>query len=338
MDAFTVHGGRLGEAKRRFPGAPEPWIDLSTGINPAPYPAPSASWEARTRLPDPEELAALEAAAAQAFGVKPECVLATPGEEAAIRLLAAAIPAARVGVVEPTYAGHRQAWRGAGAEVVSVRRSALDMAPANLDVLAVVNPNNPDGASASPDMLVELAEAMAARGGWLIVDEAFVETVPQLNVSSRVGPDWTLPRLVALRSFGKFYGLPGLRLGFVTGHPELIVRLRRRLGDWPVSADAIIAGRHAYADAAWAEATRERLAEGARRLDRLLAGAGFEIVGGCNLFRLAAADDAPARFIRLAQAGILTRPFTDEPRWLRFGAPAQDHWPRLEAALLEDAP
>lgn len=333
MDGFSIHGGRLAAAKRRFPNAPSPWIDLSTGINPEPYPAPSASWEARARLPDPDEVAALEATAASAFGLAPEAVLATPGAEAAIRLLATIIPARRVRVVEPTYSGHRQAWSDMGAEVVGLARGEPD---ADADVLVIVNPNNPDGAVTPPDALVELSEAIAARCGWLIVDEAFVEAAPALSVASRVGPAWAAPRLIALRSFGKFYGLPGVRLGFVTAHPELIAQLRRRLGEWPVSADAIVAGRNAYADVAWAAANRASLAENARRLDGLLARAGLEIVGGCSLFRLTAAADAQARFARLGEAGILTRPFTDNPHWLRFGAPAHDHWPRLEAALLED--
>ncbi len=339
MQDFSNHGGRLGAAMRRFPHAPTPWIDLSTGINPVAYPAPLASAEARARLPEPEALAALEAAAARAFGLPPEMVLATAGGEAAIRLLAAVIPASRVGVAEPAYGGHRQSWTEAGATVVGVSRQDLAGAVLDLEVLAVVNPNNPDGAVTPPEALAALAEVMGAWGGWLIVDEAFVEVAPELSVATLAGHAshriWPAPRLIALRSFGKFYGLAGLRLGFVTGHPVLIARLRRRQGDWPVSADALAAGWAAYADAAWAEATRTRLAEDARRLDDLLQRAGFKIVGGCDLFRLAAADDAAARFVRLAEAGILTRPFDAAPRWLRFGLPAPDQWPRLQALLEE---
>lgn len=337
MQAFQIHGGRLDEARRRFPAAPTPWIDLSTGINPEPYPAARASLAARARLPGPAETAALEAVAAAAFGLDPGSVLATPGGEAAIRLLAAAIPARRVGVAQPTYSGHAGAWREAGAEVVGVARDALAGAAGDLDVLVVVNPNNPDGAATPPEALVALADAMMSRDGWLVVDEAFVEAAPGLSVAEPMGTAWPSRRLIALRSFGKFYGLPGVRLGFVTGSPETIARLRRRQGDWPVSADAIAAGLAAYDGVAWSAATRQRLAAAARRLDGLLIRAGFEVVGGCDLFRLAAAEDAPARFNRLAEAGILTRPFDYAPRWLRFGLPADEHWPRLEAALMESA-
>ena len=333
MDAFSIHGGRLSEARRRFPGAPAPWIDLSTGINPTPYPARSASREERARLPDPAEIAALEAAAARAFGVEAASVLATAGAEAGIRLLAAALAARRVGILGPTYGGHAEAWRAAGAVVMPI--AWADLSPAtDCDLVVVVNPNNPDGAMLPAASMAELAGLTEARGGWLVVDEAFIEASDAVSVTARLGPG---KQLIALRSFGKFYGLPGLRLGFLAASPDLVDRLRARLGGWPVSADAIVAGRQAYADQAWAVLTRRRLAEGAARLDRLLAGAGLQVVGGTSLFRLAAADDAPRRFQSLAEAGVLTRPFDYAPDWLRFGLPADEHWPRVEAALMECA-
>ena len=146
---------------------------------------------------------------------------------------------------------------------------------------------------------------------------------------------WRAERLIVLRSFGKFFGLPGLRLGFVAARPDLIARLRLRQGEWPVSADAIAAGLAAYADTGWAETARDRLARAARRLDDLLSRAGLDVVGGTSLFRLADAADAQDHFTALGSAGVLTRPFAYNPRWLRFGLPADAHWPRLEAALME---
>ena len=333
MDAFTIHGGRLSEARRRFPDAPAPWIDLSTGINPEPYPVRAATREERSRLPDPAEIAVLEAAAAQACGVEAPSVLATAGAEAGIRLLAAALPARRVGILEPAYGGHAEAWRAAGVEVKPIARASLSGAAA-CDLVVAVNPNNPDGALLSAASLRELAWRMKACGGWLVVDEAFIEASEVVSATAQLEPD---QRLITLRSFGKFYGLPGLRLGFLTAPPDLVDHLRARLGAWPVSADAIAAGCQAYADQAWAARTRERLAGAAARLDRLLISARLDVVGGTNLFRLAAAKDAPHRFHRLAQAGVLTRPFDYAPNWLRFGLPADEHWPRLQAALMESA-
>jgi cobalamin biosynthetic protein CobC len=337
VETFAVHGGRLGQARRRFPGAAEPWIDLSTGINPVPYPARPATSAARGRLPDPEETGAVETAAARAFGVGADAVLATAGAEAAIRLLASCLGARHVGILEPAYGGHGEAWRAVGATVTGFALGDLREAAERFDAVVVVNPNNPDGAILPGDALVDLAGRLGARDGWLIVDEAFVEASSAPGVAASVGSHWAAERLIALRSFGKFYGLPGLRLGFVTAHSDLIARLRLRLGEWPVGADAIAAGLQAYADEVWATKTRRRLAEEAARLDALLVRSGMEVVGGTSLFRLAAADNAQNRFMRLAEAGILTRPFDYAPHWLRFGLPHPDHWPRLEATLQESA-
>ena len=334
MDAFSIHGGRLSAAKAAFPNAPAPWIDLSTGVNPAPYPVDFSGVD-RTRLPDPVQIESLEQAAAEAFGFRPACVLACAGADAGLRLLAACLEVEQVAVVEPTYSAYRQAWAAAGATVAGIARAELEAATARFDLVTLANPNNPDGDTTEPHELMDIGRRIGARGGWLVVDEAFVEAASVGSLADVLGRDWAEARIIALRSFGKFYGLPGVRLGFITGHPALIRMLRSRLGDWPVSADAIAAGRLAYPDSRWAEATPRQLAEDAVRLDGLLQDAGFDIVGGCALFRLAAAPDASERFHRLARAGVLTRPFAYDPTWLRFGLPARADWSRLERVLKE---
>jgi len=325
---LSQHGGRLALAAAQFPHAPTPWIDLSTGVNPRPYRVPAPSRSALARLPDPTETAALEEAAAQAFGVlTADGVIAVPGSEAALRVLARLLPAKTAAIAGPTYSSHAAAWRAAGAHVQSI--SARDLASADADVVIAINPNNPDGYRHAPEILARIAERQAARGGWLIVDEAFSETAPELSVARRAGAG-----LIVLRSFGKFYGLAGVRLGFVLADRHVIAALRSVFGDWPVSAAAIAAGRAAYCDAAWRERTQASLTRKAARLDRLLSRAGFESVGGTSLYRLCAADDAPRRFAILAERGILTRPFDVDPRWLRFGLPAGAMaWARLEQAL-----
>jgi cobalamin biosynthetic protein CobC len=328
LDALSHHGGRLASAAAQFPGAPTPWIDLSTGVNPNPYRAPSASRSADARLPDPTETAALEAAAAAAFGVgRMGRTMAVPGSETALRMLTRLLPAKTVAVAGPTYSSHGAAWTAAGANVQSI--SCRDLASADADVVVVVNPNNPDGYRHAPETLARIADRQAARGGWLIVDEAFGEVAPALSVADRAGA-----ALIVLRSFGKFYGLAGVRLGFVLADSRVIAELRSVFGDWPVSAAAIAAGLAAYPDMAWRERTQASLHRKAVRLDRLLSRAGFEIVGGTSLFRLCAVDDASRRFARLAERGVLTRPFDFDPRWLRFGLPADaSDWSRLEQAL-----
>lgn len=319
LDAFSRHGGRLAAAAAAFPAAPQPWIDLSTGVNPRPYPAPAASRTARARLPDPEALRALEAAAAAAFGAPPARVTAVPGSETAIRLLPDLLGVGRVAIAPDTYGGHAEAWRAVGAELVETREDA--------QAWVVVNPNNPDGRATSADTLLASA---AAR--WTIVDEAFVETAPELSLAAQTGG-----RLIVLRSFGKFFGLAGVRLGFVLADASVTAKLRAKLGDWPLSADAITAGLAAYPDAAWAKAARKRLARDAARLDRLLLRAGLEPLGGTSLFRLVRAPNARSVFLRLARAGVLCRPFED-PHLLRFGLPGRPaEWTRLAAALSGEA-
>jgi cobalamin biosynthetic protein CobC len=319
--ALLGHGGRLGAARTAYPDAPTPWLDLSTGINPCPYPVPALAPETWARLPDPQILRALEQTAAQAFGVEdPARVVAAAGSEALIRLLPRLLDKQRVALSTRTYGGHAEAWRIAGAEPVLV-----DDPTAELCVL--VNPDNPSGRALSTDQVIELTD------GPMIVDEAFVDTVPALSVSSLAGAPGH-ERLMVLRSFGKFYGLAGARLGFLVAEPALAARVRQALGDWPVSGPAITAGLAAYADVAWADQTRKRLADDAARLDGLLRRAGFEISGGTPLFRLARAADAPRRFEILARTGVLTRPFAWDETLIRFGLPgAESDWLRLAIAL-----
>lgn len=335
------HGGRLCVARALYPRAPEPWIDLSTGINPEPYPAPYASASARGRLPTPDEVRELEATAARAFGVyDAERIVAVAGSEAALRLMPYGLGSRAAVITGPTYSSHATAWRHAGVRVntISARGVAAEAGAdtalaAGAAAVILVNPNNPDGAVISRERLLSLHDDVASREGYLVVDEAFADVEPGCSVSAVAG-NGRYPRLVVLRSFGKFYGLAGVRLGFVVGAPSVIARFRELLGDWPVSADAIAAGVAAYADHEWAERTRERLRRASQRVDELLKRNGFDIVGGTSLFRLARCDHARDRFENLLRAGILARPFDHDPTLLRFGLPHEpEAWQRLTEAL-----
>ncbi len=321
MEDFSIHGGRLENAARVWPAATKPWIDLSTGVNPSAYPAPRASRSARSRLPFPEEISELEGVAGAAFGVtNPASVVAVSGAEAGLRLLPRLLRANTVFIESPTYMGHAHAWAQAGAEMTNQIRSAK--------CVVIVNPNNPDGRTHERDALLAIASRQQERGGWLVVDESFAEVLDEPSIAAAGHP-----AIIALRSFGKFYGLAGLRLGFVLAPADFTTRLRQWLGDWPISADAIAAGLAAYPDAAWRTRTRLRLRARSQQVDRLLTRAGLKVAGGTILFRLAEVDDAAACFARLAAAGILTRPFRYAPGWLRFGLPRSRDLARLSAAL-----
>ncbi len=299
------HGGDLAWARARFPEFAGEWLDLSTGVNPFPWPVGRIDAAAFRRLPSAADLDALCAAAAAAWGVESaDRVAAAPGAQALIQLLARLRPPCRVGIVGPTYGGHAAAWTDAGHTVTTA-----DRPPPGCAVVVVCNPNNPDGRIVPPARLREWAPA----DGWLIVDESFADVAPE--ACRRPLP----PDVVVLRSFGKFFGLPGLRLGFALTAPEMAARLRRALGPWPVSGPALAVGAAALADTAWRDATRERLSAAARRLDTILARLGCAAVGGTALFRLVS---APAGlFERLGAHGIYARRFADRPEWLRFGLP-----------------
>lgn len=320
------HGGDLATAKALFPQAPEPWIDLSTGINPIPYPLPALPLSLWQRLPGQAEETALLEAARAAYWVRPESgIVAAPGTQILIEALPRLVPDARVAVLGPTYGEHAPAWRKAGAEV----REIGDLAEiGEASVVVLVNPNNPDGRIVAPDVLAELAGTLAARGGLLLIDEAFADFAPEASLLP------TLPEgALVLRSFGKAYGLAGLRLGFAIGAPRLTDALRALLGPWSVAGPALHIGAIALADGAWlAAAARDRAAD-SRRLDTLLARHG-RIVGGTVLYRLLETPEAPALFERLGRTGIYVRRFQHDPTRLRFGLPGDEvEWARLGDVL-----
>jgi cobalamin biosynthetic protein CobC len=192
-------------------------------------------------------------------------------------------------------------------------------------VAVVVNPNTPDGRIVAPDDLGRLAK----RVEWLVVDEAFADVAPEASIV----PTLARGNTIVLRSFGKFYGLAGLRLGFVVGRPVPLARMRDHFGDWPVSGPAIAIGTAALGDAHWRDAMRVRLREETQAMHALLAEHGLAIVGGTDLFTLTAHDDAQSVYDGLARQGIWTRAFAANPTWLRFGVTDAAGRERLDAAL-----
>ena len=320
------HGGQLSRLRRRYPQAPEPLIDLSTGINPRSYPLPPIPGTAYTRLPEEVHIRRLKEAAAAAYGARdPDLVAVAPGTQLLISSLPRILPAARVSVLSPGYGEHAAVWAAAGAAVTE--GSGLD-ALAGGDVAVLCNPNNPDGRAFDPRAIVAFA---GRQGGRLIVDEAFAEFA---EAGLSAVPALPRPGLIVLRSFGKAYGLAGLRLGFLIAEPAVVRRVEAALGPWPVSGVAIHLACAALADEGWRRDAGDWLAGEGARLDALLAARGLAAVGGTSLFRLVRHDDAAAVAEALGRAGILVRDFAERPDWLRFGLPPDETaWSRLEAAL-----
>lgn len=319
------HGGDLDRARRLYGGTD--WLDLSTGINPRPYPLPAMGPEVWGALPLGAGIAALEASALEAFGATGGSCVALSGASAAIQLVPRLGRPGRARVLGPTYNEHAAALRAAGWAV----EDAPDIAALEGAGLAViVNPNNPDGARHAPDRLF----ALARRVGLLVVDESFADAEPGLSLLPRWHAAPERARILVLRSFGKFYGLAGVRLGFAVGPAEIIDELRRMAGPWAVSGPAIAAGRAAYADRDWRDLTVRRLADEAERLDRLAGRAGWSLVGGTTLFRTYDTPGAAAVQETLARQHIWTRRFPYSEGWLRIGLPgAEAGWQRLQDAL-----
>jgi cobalamin biosynthetic protein CobC len=322
-DSWTWHGGGLEAARRRFGDGDLPWRDLSTGINPHPWPGTASlaiDWQ---RLPERHALAELEAAAAAHFGADPRHVCAVPGTEIGLRLIGSLVGGS-ARYLAPAYRTH-------GEMIADVGPIAPDALGAYDGTLILANPNNPDGrVLAAPQVRALLASR--AEGSWLLLDEAFADADPTLSLAGAIDDS---RRLVLFRSFGKFFGLAGVRLGFVLGPTFLVEAIRDALGAWPVSAPAIAIGTAAYRDRIWIEAMRLQLGSDSAALDAILAKAGHRAIGACPLFRLIEVPDAMALFERLAGQAILTRPFADQPRWLRIGLPAGDGLARLEKALAD---
>ena len=314
------HGGDIDRARERY-GAGD-WIDLSTGINRRPYPVsalPGHVWQA---LPTESAQTRLIDAAAAWVGCPPAQVLPLAGASAAIQLLPRALPAGRAAVIAPSYNEHAASLRDAGWRVREAP-AIEDMAGADLGV--VVNPNSPDGREWAPGTLSELA----GRVGHLIVDESFADPRPDLSLAPAMPGNVTV-----LRSFGKFWGLAGLRLGFALGQPALLARLAAEAGPWSVNGPALAIGAQAMADTEWADQTVGYHSEASLRLDRLAMRRGWQVVGGTHLFRLYDTGDAAAAQDHLARAHIWTRRFPYSSGWLRMGIPG-DHteWDRLAAAM-----
>ncbi|WP_299892255.1 threonine-phosphate decarboxylase [uncultured Ruegeria sp.] len=306
------HGGGLDRAIKHFGGTRVDWIDLSTGINPHPYDVARLQASDWMELPDHGAFERLTDAARRFWSVPADAaILPAPGASALIARVPALARAGSVQINTPTYNEHAAAFAAQGWVV-------QDTGPAEARV--VVHPNNPDG---------RLWQQTDANAPLTIIDESFCDVTPEASLIALTEN----PGVVVLKSFGKFWGLAGMRLGFAIGRPKLIARLNDLTGPWGVSGPALRIGTEALLDTSWAEKTRTQLAHEAERLDALLTRKGAAVVGGTSLFRLYQVDSAADWQARLAHAHIWSRVFPYSATYLRLGLPPTDGWQRLEAAL-----
>jgi cobalamin biosynthetic protein CobC len=309
----VAHGGALARAVRRHGGQRADWLDLSTGINPVPAPLPASSERLWQALPDEDLTEACLDAARRCYGVpQASALVAAPGVQALIQLLPSLRPGATAAVLSPTYGEYSHVFSTLGAGSRSVDSiSALNAA----GIAIIVNPNNPDGRILAPGELLAMAESQAAKGGLLVVDEAFCDLTPDLSVARHAG----MRGLLVLKSFGKFFGLAGVRLGFAAGHADDVGVLASHLGPWAVSGPALAAGAHCLGDDVLVAQTAEAIRANSALQKALLAEAGLPVIADAGLFHLVDVADAAALHEGLARQHILTRIFGFNPHWLRLG-------------------
>lgn len=306
------HGGGLDAAILKYGGARADWIDLSTGINPAPYPVPKFTSDDWAALPDSGAQAALIEAARRFWNVPQAAgVLAAPGASALIARIPSLAEPGDVRIKTPTYNEHAAAFAAQGWKVKNDGAAKA---------CVLVHPNNPDG---------RVWRAEDADSPLTIIDESFCDICPDQSLVHLS----TKPGVVVLKSFGKFWGLAGVRLGFAIALPDTIARLTDLTGPWAVSGPALRVGTHALSNIGWAQDTRARLAQDASRLDQIVTSSGGAYVGGTDLFRLYAVDNAAHWQDRLARHKIWSRIFPYSRTFLRLGLPPKSGWARLEAAL-----
>ncbi len=341
------HGGAIDKAAEKYGIPPQDWLDLSTGINATAWPIPAIDPIHWQRLPLVSELTDLKQAAADYYGIAaPARIVCAPGTQALIQTIpfwfADQGMQGKAHIIGPTYGEHAVGWKRAGFNMETIvttpdnraRRIAdiLQIPGGINDIVILVNPNNPDGGLIDSNALTQLARMAADHGKWLLIDEAFMDCNPECSICPQCHE---LDRLIVLRSFGKFFGLAGLRLGCAVMAPDLAASLTDRIGPWAIAGPALSVARTAFNDRQWQSDMRDRLSKDTERLDALIdARCDLDLIGGTTLFRLYHGTTVIRLADHLGSSGILVRLFDDDANRVRFGLPGQEKdWHRLERAL-----
>jgi cobalamin biosynthesis protein CobC len=319
------HGGRLRAAAEYYGISLNNWLDLSTGINPNGWQVPSIPADCWQRLPEHND----DLLTAAQHYYRNEFILPVAGSQAAIQALPLLRKPSKVGILCPAYAEHAYSWQQTGHTILSLSADAIDDNIADIDVLILINPNNPSGHTFTSTQINIWHQQLKQRAGWLIIDEAFIDTCPELSFSAYPVSDG----LIILRSIGKFFGLAGIRCGFVISTPDLLHQLADKLGPWTISHPSRHVAKLALEDHAWQHDAQVLLRRQGYKLHQLLSTNGLTPSGGCDLFQWVVTEQAEEIHKSLAKTGILTRLFS-QPASIRFGLPGKEQdWERLAQAL-----
>ena len=313
MQQLIKHGGNLREAAELYKIPLQHWIDLSTGINPCPWQPPEIPSSVWQRLPESDDDLLPVAQLYYAC----DDLLPIAGSQVAIQSLPYCRQRSRIGIVTPCYAEHTYWWKRAGHSVIPIASNDIDLFISELDVLLVINPNNPDGTKYPIDKLLKWHHCLAKNKGWLIVDEAFIDSTPQQSLLSHYK---SMPKgLIVLRSVGKFFGLAGIRLGFIAADPFLLEQIKQRQGPWAVSHPARWLGTRALADHKWQQQTCRFLANQSENLYQVLSQY-FTNIHKSHYFCYFQHTQAKQIKHQLAAQGIWIRYF-EQPCAVRVGLP-----------------
>lgn len=310
------HGGNLLQAIEEFGGKQGEWLDLSTGISPFTIKFAAFSEDVWRRLPDPKYVEQLEGRAKVFYQTNFEC-LAVPGSQFAIQHLSKILDG-NVGIVEPTYGEY-------AASFIRSERRYIPLAGIDDigDVTSVIlaNPNNPDGRVYTSKDLLELAARLSKCGGYLVVDEAFM-AIDDHN--SLLSASDVASNIIILRSIGKFYGLAGIRLGFVFSSTEVRQKLAGYLGPWAVSGPALAIADYIFIHPDITVELKEKTSVRHQQMAEMLGQLRLTIAGKNELFFLLQHPSVMDLHVHLKKQRILTRIFDYNSSWMRIGLTAND--------------
>lgn len=334
-----IHGGQLQQVAEQYKIPPADWLDLSTGISPISYPIPKIPLSAWQQLP--QQSPELITAAKQYY----QCsqLVVTNGSQAIIKALPELyrqqnIAGKDVYLPARGYKEHAHAWRIAGYKLHFYQESLpviKELQPNS--VLVIINPNNPTGKVFERDVISQYQTRLKQLNGLLVIDEAFIDVMPNQSLCHQVNDS----HIIVLRSFGKFFGLAGIRIGFLIAGSYWCTKFKAILGPWQVNGPAQIIAEQALNNREWHKEQCKKLNTLRMHQEALLwqtfTNKLVKAIQGCDLFLTLSfhkSDSANKLYHLLCQQGVYCR-LADEQDTLRFGIATQESLTRIEKACIQ---